>query len=66
MNTAVLEDAANSGLAYLIQVEQLELTRALIEIVMQGDAVAPALVLVKITLPSWVSRRQRFYIFAEI
>ena len=38
-----LEDAADSGLAYLMRVEQLELLGALIEVVTQGDAVAPAL-----------------------
>ena len=38
-----LEDAADAGLAYLVRVEQLELLGALIEIVSQGDAVAPAL-----------------------
>ena len=38
-----LEDAADAGLAYLVRVEQLELLGALIEIIAQGDAVAPAL-----------------------
>ena len=38
-----LEDAANAGLAYLVRVKQLELLGALVEIVAQGDAVAPAL-----------------------
>ena len=38
-----LEDAADAGLAYLVQVEQLELLGALVEVVTQGDAVAPAL-----------------------
>ena len=38
-----LEDAADAGLAYLMRVEQLELLDALIEVVTQGDAVAPAL-----------------------
>ena len=42
-NTVYLEDAADAGLAYLMRVEQLELLGALIEIVAQGDAVAPAL-----------------------
>ena len=49
-----LEDEADSGPVYLMRVEQLELTRALIEVVMQEDTVAPALALVKITLPSSV------------
>ena len=66
INTVDLEDVTDAGLAYLMQVEQLELPGTLIEIVMQGDAVAPALILVKITLSSWVGRRQRFCIFAEI
>ena len=43
INTVDLEDVADAGLAYLMQVEQLELLDALIEIVAQGDAVAPAL-----------------------
>ena len=38
-----LEDAANAGLAYLMRVEQLELLGALVEVVTQRDAVAPAL-----------------------
>ena len=38
-----LEDAADAGLAYLVRVEQFELLGALIEVVAQGDAVAPAL-----------------------
>ena len=38
-----LEDAADSGLAYLMRVQQLELLGALVEVVAQGDAVAPAL-----------------------
>ena len=38
-----LEDAADAGLAYLVRVEQLELLGALVEVVTQGDAVAPAL-----------------------
>ena len=38
-----LEDAADAGLAYLMRVEQLELLGALVEVVAQGDAVAPAL-----------------------
>ena len=42
-NTVDLEDAADAGLAYLVRVKQLELLGALIEIVAQGDAVAPAL-----------------------
>ena len=42
-NTINLEDAADAGLAYLVRIEQLELLGALIEIVAQGDAVAPAL-----------------------
>ena len=37
------ENAADAGLAYLMRVEQLELLGALIEIIAQGDAVAPAL-----------------------
>ena len=42
-NTVDLEDAADAGLTYLMRVKQLELLGALIEIVAQGDAVAPAL-----------------------
>ena len=42
-NTIDLEDAADAGLAYLVRVKQLELLGALIEVVSQGDAVAPAL-----------------------
>ncbi len=38
-----LEDAADAGLAYLMRVKQLELLGALVEVVAQGDAVAPAL-----------------------
>ena len=38
-----LEDAADAGLAYLVRVEQLELLCSLVEVVAQGDAVAPAL-----------------------
>ena len=38
-----LEDAADKGLAYLVRVEQLELLGALVEVVAQGDAIAPAL-----------------------
>ena len=38
-----LEDAADAGLSYLVRVEQLELLGALVEVVAQGDAVAPAL-----------------------
>ena len=38
-----LEDAADACLAYLVRVEQFELLGALIEVVTQGDAVAPAL-----------------------
>jgi len=38
-----LEDAADAGLAYLMRIEQLELLGALIEVVTQGNAVAPAL-----------------------
>jgi len=37
------EDAADAGLAYLVRIEQLELLGALVEVVAQGDAVAPAL-----------------------
>ena len=37
------ENAADAGLAYLMRVEQLKLLGALIEIIAQGDAVAPAL-----------------------
>ena len=43
LNAVDLEDAADAGLAYLVRVEQLELLGALIEIIAQGDAVAPAL-----------------------
>ena len=42
-NTVDLEDAADAGLTYLVRVEQLELLGALVEVVAQGDAVAPAL-----------------------
>ena len=42
-NTVDLEDAADAGLAYLVRVKQFELLGALIEIIAQGDAVAPAL-----------------------
>ena len=38
-----LEDAADTGLAYLMRVKQFELLGALVEVVAQGDAVAPAL-----------------------
>ena len=38
-----LEDAADASLSYLVRVEQLELLGALVEVVTQGDAVAPAL-----------------------
>ena len=38
-----LEDAADAGLAYLVRVQQFELLGALVEVVAQGDAVAPAL-----------------------
>ncbi len=38
-----LEDAADAGLAYLVRVKQFELLGALVEVVAQGDAVAPAL-----------------------
>ncbi len=38
-----LEDAADAGLSYLVRVEQFELLGALVEVVAQGDAVAPAL-----------------------
>ena len=37
------EDAADAGLAYLVRVQQFELLGALVEVVAQGDAVAPAL-----------------------
>ncbi len=37
------EDAADTGLSYLVRVEQLELLGALVEVVAQRDAVAPAL-----------------------
>ena len=37
------EDAADTCLAYLMRIEQFELLGALIEVVTQGDAVAPAL-----------------------
>ena len=43
LNSINLEDAADAGLAYLMRVEQLELLGALVEVVAQGDAVAPAL-----------------------
>ena len=42
-NAINLEDAADACLTYLVRVEQLELLGALVEIVAQGDAVAPAL-----------------------
>ena len=42
-NAVDLEDAADAGLAYLMRVKQLELLGALVEVVTQGDAVAPAL-----------------------
>ncbi len=42
-NAVDLEDAADAGLAYLVRVKQLELLGALVEVVAQGDAVAPAL-----------------------
>ena len=42
-NTINLEDTADSGLAYLVRVKQLELLGALVEVVAQRDAVAPAL-----------------------
>ena len=42
-NTVDLEDAADTGLAYLVRVQQFELLGALVEVVAQGDAVAPAL-----------------------
>ena len=38
-----LEDTADAGLAYLVRVQQFELLGALVEVVAQGDAVAPAL-----------------------
>ena len=38
-----LEDAADAGLAYLMRVKQFELLGSLVEVVTQGDAVAPAL-----------------------
>ena len=38
-----LEDTADAGLAYLVRVEQLELLGTLVEVIAQGDAVAPAL-----------------------
>ena len=38
-----LEDAADAGLSYLVRVEQLELLGALVEVIPQRDAVAPAL-----------------------
>ena len=66
INTVDLEDVTDASPAYLMQVEQLELLGSLIKVVAQGGAVAPALILVKITLSSWVGRRQRFCIFAEI
>ncbi len=37
------EDAANTGLSNLVRVEQFKLLGALVEVVPQGDAVAPAL-----------------------
>ena len=42
INTVDLEDVTDAGLAYLMQVEQLELLGSLIKVVAQGDAVAPA------------------------
>lgn len=42
-NAVDLEDAADASLTYLVRVKQFELLGALIEIVAQGDAVAPAL-----------------------
>ena len=42
-NAVDLEDAADAGLAYLVRVEQLELLGTLVEVVAQGNAVAPAL-----------------------
>ena len=42
-NTVDLEDATDTGLAYLVRVEQFELLSALVEVVAQRDAVAPAL-----------------------
>ena len=38
-----LEDTADACLAYLVRVQQFELLGALVEVVAQGDAVAPAL-----------------------
>ena len=38
-----LEDTADAGLSYLVRVEQLELLGALVEVIPQRDAVAPAL-----------------------
>ena len=38
-----LEDAADAGLAYLMRVKQFELLGALVKVIAQGDAVAPAL-----------------------
>ena len=43
LNAVDLEDTADAGLAYLVRVEQLELLGALVVVVAQGDAVAPAL-----------------------
>ena len=43
LNSINFEDAADAGLAYLVRVEPFELLGALVEVVAQGDAVAPAL-----------------------
>ena len=43
LDAIYLEDATDAGLAYLMRVEQFELLGALVEVVAQGDAVAPAL-----------------------
>ena len=43
LNAVDLEDTADAGLAYLVRVEQLELLGALVEVIPQRDAVAPAL-----------------------
>ena len=38
-----LEDTADESLAYLVRVQQFDLLGALVEVVVQGDAVAPVL-----------------------
>ena len=43
LDAIYLENAADACLAYLMRVKQFELLGALVEVVAQGDAVAPAL-----------------------